>query len=551
MISTSEIVILVALALVLALVIFYFVVAYKYGQTLNVFAYTRGANLDTASTNGKGTVELKCDSARTICVEQATLICTGAENALSNTEAGPEPIANGSNSKVPYGNFDPNTTVDLTTELSKFNGMQNATFEFDGLEIFKNHNQKTCSTFNYKPDGSGTRPQLIATYTCVPKGTSCKGSSTCTSGPCQTKPCQNGGTCTSKNNICTCTCINGYSGDNCEISPTCTSGPCQNKPCQNGGTCTSKNGVCICTCINGYSGTNCEIPPPTCTSGPCQNSPCQNGGTCTSKNGVCTCICANGYSGNNCEIPPNNNTFFTVKGPPGVIFSDVGTNNKGQMCGLSGNNIPSNVWCTDNYLTENPVWTQFTGGQLSNISVTDTNLVCGSGINNVPYCSTITPNNPSWKSYAGITSYMSAGSNGDFCSVNQNMTGNNLWCQTQDNSIHMGVNASIPPTNIVTNNNKTFCAINKKSSYLLCGNTDWKNISGYTAPQNVSSFNDVALNDQNTVCLASVSGPIYCSGSIGGGWKSLPNSSTFKTLNLNNNYICGISDKNDISCMKL
>jgi len=38
----------------------------------------------------------------------------------------------------------------------------------------------------------------------------------------------------------------------------CTSGACASAPCQNGGTCQNNNGVCTCFCINGYTGSNCQ-----------------------------------------------------------------------------------------------------------------------------------------------------------------------------------------------------------------------------------------------------------------------------------------------------
>lgn len=174
MISAGEIVILAILILLLAYAIWWFVIVYRYGKSIIASSYTRGANLDTAT--GKSSVTLTCDASRQICLEQATAICTGSVSAESSTEAAPEPIsagpysngANGTNST--YGQFDVNNTVDLTKFMAeRVNGHESTEFLFNGTGI-----GLTCPS-NYNPkDGSGIRPQLIATYTCIPVGTQCK-----------------------------------------------------------------------------------------------------------------------------------------------------------------------------------------------------------------------------------------------------------------------------------------------------------------------------------------------------------------------------------------
>jgi len=169
--SAGEIVMLVFLLIIVALVIWYFVVAYQYGQKLNNFSYTRGANLDTKDKN-KGVVNLTCEQGSEICVWNATAICSGAKNSVSNTEGGPEPISNGADGNSAYGKFDINNTIDLTKDmLTKANGNQSYSYNFDVTN--RNFGTKTCPMNYDVKNGSGQRPQLIATYSCIPKGTKC------------------------------------------------------------------------------------------------------------------------------------------------------------------------------------------------------------------------------------------------------------------------------------------------------------------------------------------------------------------------------------------
>ena len=178
MISTSEIVIIVFLVVLLALAIWWFAVSYKYGKTLDNFSYTRGANLDTGiigdGKTGMGQVTMSCELGSEICVYKADAICTGAINSMSNVEGGPEPISNGKNSD--YGDFDPTTTINLTHDISNLaNGKQTYTYDFNATRA--SFNGKLCPYNQYdQKTGSGQRPQLIATYTCIPKGTKCTSS---------------------------------------------------------------------------------------------------------------------------------------------------------------------------------------------------------------------------------------------------------------------------------------------------------------------------------------------------------------------------------------
>ena len=169
--TTGEIVVLIFLIIIVAIIIWYFAVAYQFGQTLNNFSYTRGANLDTKDKN-KGTVKLTCEQGNEICVWKATAICSGAISSASNSEGGPEPISNGGSGNSAYGQFDVNDTIDLTKDMSgKANGKQNYTYNFDVTN--RSFGKSTCPMNYDTKTGAGQRPQLIATYTCIPKGTKC------------------------------------------------------------------------------------------------------------------------------------------------------------------------------------------------------------------------------------------------------------------------------------------------------------------------------------------------------------------------------------------
>jgi len=173
--TTGEIVVLVFLIIIVAIIIWYFAIAYMFGQTLNNFSYTRGANLDTKDKN-KGAVKMTCEQGNEICTWKATAICSGAISGASNSEGGPEPISNGDADNSAYGQFDVYNTIDLTKDMSsKANGKQNYTYNFDvtNRTFGKSPNAKTCPMNYDTKTGAGQRPQLIATYTCIPKGTKC------------------------------------------------------------------------------------------------------------------------------------------------------------------------------------------------------------------------------------------------------------------------------------------------------------------------------------------------------------------------------------------
>lgn len=173
--STTTIVATVCLMTAIGIATWYFVVSYKYGKTLTNFSYTRGANLDTLDKN-KGPVNMQCETGAEICVWRANAICSGPlKGSVSNTEGGPEPISNGLNSNSAYGDFDIHNTIDLTTDMStQANGKQSYSYNFDVTT--KNFGGKTCPMNYDVKSGTGSRPQLIATYACIPKGSKCQSS---------------------------------------------------------------------------------------------------------------------------------------------------------------------------------------------------------------------------------------------------------------------------------------------------------------------------------------------------------------------------------------
>ena len=160
---------LVFLALLLGIAAWWFVVAFQYGKTLKMFAYSRGANVDPGAGKTAGKVDLKCDAEREICVWRATAVCTGT-NGVVNHESSPlDAYSTGTTGTTKYGAFNPSTTTDLTAALGgAANGKESYTYNFNG---------KTALP---KCIGSGTnstvRPQLVATYSCIPKGQKCTGS---------------------------------------------------------------------------------------------------------------------------------------------------------------------------------------------------------------------------------------------------------------------------------------------------------------------------------------------------------------------------------------
>lgn len=156
-VSTLEIVAMMLLFILFGVAFWWFAVAGKYRFYLNDYKYARGAH----ATEAGQTVKLTCDADKIICIDSATQICSVPDN--SNFEASPlEPIASGLEGNVPYGAFNPRTTVDMKKIMMKeCNGKNKCNYTFHP-ESFR-HGKKCPS--------SGT--QLISTYVCVDKNSQC------------------------------------------------------------------------------------------------------------------------------------------------------------------------------------------------------------------------------------------------------------------------------------------------------------------------------------------------------------------------------------------
>jgi len=163
MISTIEIVLLVMLTIGLGVAIWWFVVAEQYKSHLRDYSYARGAN----ALNGQ-TVNLKCDSDKEICVYRATQICTRPDSKNFETTS-LEPIASGDEkidgARAFYGDFNPATTIDLTQKMGHdCNGKEECQYHFEASPGWQAPNGVACNG----------NTQLIATYSCIPKGTTCQ-----------------------------------------------------------------------------------------------------------------------------------------------------------------------------------------------------------------------------------------------------------------------------------------------------------------------------------------------------------------------------------------
>jgi hypothetical protein len=160
MLSTFEIATMILLAIGLMIAIWWYVIAEKYSNYLKTYSYSRGAHAIAGQT-----AHLSCDGGKEICVFRATQICTNPDSSnVENPDT--DPIASGNDGVTPYGAFNPNTTVSRTKDMGdSCNGKTTASFAFNPVG-YSNGGGWNC----------GGTTQLIATYTCIPKGTTCQSS---------------------------------------------------------------------------------------------------------------------------------------------------------------------------------------------------------------------------------------------------------------------------------------------------------------------------------------------------------------------------------------
>lgn len=163
-VTTMQVFTVFGALLFMFIMLWIFVISMQRKNFLDTYAYTRGANSWTDNT----TVNLVCDSSKEICMFRATQVCSGnnsVESGGANYEySKTDPFSSGTeNTTVQYGDFDPNTTVDLTTDMEKeCNGNPTCAYKFS-------------ASSNPFPFGTcSLNSQLISTYTCIPKGGTCQ-----------------------------------------------------------------------------------------------------------------------------------------------------------------------------------------------------------------------------------------------------------------------------------------------------------------------------------------------------------------------------------------
>ena len=178
MIGTSEILTIAILIILIIVAIFWAITVYKRRKSLENFSYQQGANLDTGlvgnGITGAGTVNFQCALNEEICLWRATAICSGI-GPTGNEEASVTPFSNGVNSPTPYGDFNVNSTIDLTSAISSVvNGESITSYDFDNSKLTWPAGLGQCISTYDQTSGQGIRPQLIATYACIPRGSTCK-----------------------------------------------------------------------------------------------------------------------------------------------------------------------------------------------------------------------------------------------------------------------------------------------------------------------------------------------------------------------------------------
>ena len=167
-ISTGEIVFICFLLIGLATAILYVYVAVQYSRTISESTYTRGANYDPGQKNTSGTINFTCDKDRHIVITDAHVVWTGRlANNDFNTEVYDMYNYGIGKGDGQYGTFIKDTRCkdELQKLINKHEDRSNFSLEYSG-------GRYTGLTTPEQPNignTSSNRPQLIATYSCVPK----------------------------------------------------------------------------------------------------------------------------------------------------------------------------------------------------------------------------------------------------------------------------------------------------------------------------------------------------------------------------------------------
>jgi len=161
-ISTFGLATILLLCVGIGISIWWFIIAFKYRDTLSSFSNSRGANVA-----GKNkVVNMTCDPGKVICVYRATQICSNPGFGGKNFEDPTiEPITNGLDyANAKYGEYSKLTTKSLTKEIGDTcNGKNTCSYLFEGDDF-------------PAPIVCYGEPQLISSYACIKPDTSCQAS---------------------------------------------------------------------------------------------------------------------------------------------------------------------------------------------------------------------------------------------------------------------------------------------------------------------------------------------------------------------------------------
>lgn len=166
MIGTFELGGMIILFLLVCIAVFFYVVSYRFGNTLETATITRGLNAKSGQR-----LHLSCPTGKVIKLERVNYVCSNATGPNGSEGSGYDPVSNGmpddgnKNSTDVYGAFNTKTTLDASSDpnLAACVGKQYCDFVVP-------------STFTFPPYGNQPAPVncdngkdawLIGSYDCV------------------------------------------------------------------------------------------------------------------------------------------------------------------------------------------------------------------------------------------------------------------------------------------------------------------------------------------------------------------------------------------------